>query len=44
MVVLRRTRPDLPRAFRTPLSPVPPAVGIAVYLLYGRRTSLPARR
>lgn len=69
VVVLRRTRPDLPRAFRTPLSPVLPAVsapacvwltlnltvdtwlrfgvwlavGIAVYLLYGRRKSLLAR-
>jgi APA family basic amino acid/polyamine antiporter len=29
VVVLRRTRPDLPRAFRTPLVPLVPAVGVA---------------
>ncbi|MFB6961827.1 amino acid permease [Streptomyces sp. NPDC056309] len=29
VVVMRRTRPDLPRAFRTPLVPVVPAIGIA---------------
>jgi APA family basic amino acid/polyamine antiporter len=65
VLVLRHTRPDLPRAFRTPGSPVVPAlgvlacvwlmlnlpvetwlrflvwmvVGLAIYLLYGRRHS-----
>lgn len=65
IVVLRRTRPDLKRGFRVPLSPVLPilsavlcfwlmlnlttltwvrflvwlALGLVVYLLYGRRTS-----
>jgi APA family basic amino acid/polyamine antiporter len=65
VVVLRRTRPDLPRAFRTPWVPVLPAVsvaaslwlmlnlpaetwvrfavwmavGIVIYVLYGRRHS-----
>ncbi|GAA0495964.1 amino acid permease [Streptomyces olivaceiscleroticus] len=29
VVVMRRTRPDLPRAFRTPLVPLVPAVGVA---------------
>ncbi|WP_052868353.1 amino acid permease [Streptomyces niger] len=29
VVVMRRTRPDLPRAFRTPLVPLLPAVGVA---------------
>ncbi|WP_159672437.1 amino acid permease [Streptomyces mexicanus] len=29
VVVMRRTRPDLPRAFRTPLVPFVPAVGVA---------------
>ncbi|WNF01253.1 amino acid permease [Streptomyces luomodiensis] len=29
VVVMRRTRPDLPRAFRTPLVPLVPAIGIA---------------
>jgi basic amino acid/polyamine antiporter, APA family len=35
VVVLRRTRPDLPRAFRTPLVPIVPilAVLICVYLM-----------
>ena len=28
VIVLRRTRPDLPRPFRTPFSPVVPALGI----------------
>jgi APA family basic amino acid/polyamine antiporter len=28
IIVLRRTRPDLPRPFRTPFSPVVPALGI----------------
>ncbi|MCB5908937.1 amino acid permease [Streptomyces pinistramenti] len=32
VVVLRRTRPDLPRAFRTPLVPLVPAVGVAFSL------------
>ena len=65
IVVLRRTRPDLPRGFRVPWSPVLPiisavlcfwlmlnlttltwvrflvwlAIGIVVYLIYGRRRS-----
>ncbi len=65
IVVLRRTRPDLPRGFRVPFSPVVPilsavlcfwlmlnlttltwvrflvwlAIGVVVYLLYGRRHS-----
>ncbi|WEH19397.1 amino acid permease [Streptomyces sp. VNUA24] len=29
VVVLRRTRPDMPRTFRVPLSPVLPALGLA---------------
>jgi APA family basic amino acid/polyamine antiporter len=29
IVVLRRTRPDLPRSFRTPLVPLVPLIGIA---------------
>ncbi|MER7399243.1 amino acid permease [Streptomyces sp. NPDC000151] len=29
VVVMRRTRPDLPRAFRTPLVPLVPAIGVA---------------
>ncbi|MET9325723.1 amino acid permease [Tsukamurella sp. NPDC003166] len=35
VIVLRRTRPDLPRAFRTPLFPVIPVLGISfcVYLM-----------
>ena len=32
VVVLRRTRPDLPRAFRTPWVPVLPAVSVAASL------------
>ncbi|MGW3494867.1 amino acid permease [Streptomyces sp. NPDC001020] len=32
IVVLRRTRPDLPRSFRTPLVPLVPAVGVAFSL------------
>ena len=65
VIVLRRTRPDLPRAFRVPLMPVLPivsalaclwlmfnltgstwvrflawmALGIVIYLAYGRRRS-----
>ena len=36
IIVLRRTRPDLPRPFRTPWSPVVPALGIVScsYLMY----------
>ncbi|MBZ4019786.1 amino acid permease [Streptomyces purpurogeneiscleroticus] len=29
VVVMRRTRPELPRAFRTPLVPLVPAIGVA---------------
>lgn len=69
VLILRRTRPDLPRAFRTPWVPVVPilgvlscawlminlpletwlrflvwmAVGIGIYLTYGRRHSRLAR-
>jgi APA family basic amino acid/polyamine antiporter len=37
IIVLRRTRPDLPRPFRTPWSPVVPLLGVATcgYLMYG---------
>jgi APA family basic amino acid/polyamine antiporter len=37
VVVLRRTRPDLPRSFRTPLMPVVPLLGLALcaYLVAG---------
>ncbi|GAA4227184.1 amino acid permease [Actinomadura meridiana] len=37
VIVLRRTRPDLPRSFRTPLYPVTPLLGVAfcVYLMVG---------
>jgi APA family basic amino acid/polyamine antiporter len=37
VVVLRRTRPDLPRPFRTPGSPVVPILGVLScgYLMYG---------
>ncbi|MET9295904.1 amino acid permease [Streptomyces sp. NPDC003077] len=37
VMVLRRTRPDLPRRFRVPLFPVSPVLGIGfcVYLIYG---------
>jgi APA family basic amino acid/polyamine antiporter len=37
IVVLRQTRPDLPRPFRTPFSPVVPLLGVATcaYLMYG---------
>ncbi|GAU66937.1 putative amino acid transporter [Streptomyces sp. NBRC 110611] len=37
VLVLRRTRPDLPRRFRVPLFPVTPLLGIAFcgYLIYG---------
>lgn len=37
VVVLRRTRPDLPRPFRTPLTPALPIAGalVCVYLLAG---------
>ena len=35
MVLLRRSRPDLPRSFRTPLVPLVPllAVGVCAYLM-----------
>jgi APA family basic amino acid/polyamine antiporter len=32
VIILRRTRPDLPRAFRTPLVPVLPIVSVAASL------------
>ncbi|GCD42290.1 amino acid permease [Streptomyces paromomycinus] len=37
VMVLRRTRPDLPRRFRVPLFPLSPVLGIAfcAYLIYG---------
>ena len=37
VIVLRRTRPDLPRGFRVPLFPVTPLLGVAlcVYLMAG---------
>ncbi|OKI01232.1 amino acid permease [Streptomyces sp. CB02923] len=37
VMVLRRTRPDLPRRFRVPFFPVSPVLGIAFcgYLIYG---------
>jgi len=37
IIVLRHTRPELPRPFRTPFSPVVPALGIlsCTYLMYG---------
>jgi APA family basic amino acid/polyamine antiporter len=37
ILILRRTRPDLPRPFRTPWSPVVPALGVltCVYLMSG---------
>ncbi|MDH4064518.1 MAG: amino acid permease, partial [Acidobacteriota bacterium] len=37
IVILRRTRPDLPRPFRTPWSPVVPLLGVATcaYLMSG---------
>jgi APA family basic amino acid/polyamine antiporter len=70
VIVLRRTRPDLPRGFRAPLVPLLPiasvgaciwlmvnltvvtwvrfgvwmVIGIAIYLAYGRRNSVLARR
>ncbi len=37
IIVLRRTRPDVPRAFKVPFSPVVPALGVLScgYLMYG---------
>ncbi|MFG2001237.1 amino acid permease [Spirillospora sp. NPDC048911] len=37
VIVLRRTRPDMPRSFRAPLYPVTPLLGVAfcAYLMYG---------
>ncbi len=37
VIVLRRTRPELPRSFRTPFFPVTPLLGVAlcVYLMVG---------
>ncbi|WP_411142824.1 amino acid permease [Streptomyces sp. x-80] len=35
VIVLRRTRPDMPRAFRTPLAPLFPAIGflLCIYMM-----------
>ncbi|MEU5880707.1 amino acid permease [Spirillospora sp. NPDC047279] len=40
VIVLRRSRPDMPRSFRTPLFPITPilGVGFCVYLMYGLDT------
>ncbi|GAA2591281.1 amino acid permease [Actinomadura fulvescens] len=40
VIVLRRTRPEMPRSFRTPLFPVTPLLGVAfcLYLVYGLDT------
>jgi APA family basic amino acid/polyamine antiporter len=40
IIVLRRTQPDLPRPFRTPLVPLVPALGILIcgYMMYGLPT------
>ncbi|MGI5169338.1 amino acid permease [Spirillospora sp. CA-253888] len=40
VIVLRRTKPDLPRSFRTPLYPLTPILGVAfcIYLMYGLDT------
>jgi APA family basic amino acid/polyamine antiporter len=37
IIVLRRTQPDLPRPFRTPLVPLVPVLGILIcgYMMYG---------
>ncbi len=37
VIVLRKTQPDLPRPFRTPLVPLVPLLGIAIcgYMMYG---------
>jgi APA family basic amino acid/polyamine antiporter len=37
IIVLRRTQPDLPRPFRTPMVPLVPLLGIAIcgYMMYG---------
>jgi APA family basic amino acid/polyamine antiporter len=41
VVLLRRTRPDLPRTFRTPLYPLPPVLGVlfCVLLVLGLGTA-----
>nr|WP_323375488.1 amino acid permease [Streptomyces alkaliterrae] len=39
VIVLRRTRPDMPRGFRVPLAPLVPAIGLAMCLWM--MTSLP---
>jgi APA family basic amino acid/polyamine antiporter len=41
VVILRRTRPDLPRTFRTPLYPLTPVLGVlfCVLLMFGLGTS-----
>ena len=40
IIVLRRTQPDLPRPFRTPLVPLVPILGILIcgYMMYGLPT------
>ena len=40
IIVLRRTRPDLPRPFRTPLVPLVPALGVLI--CFGMMAFLPA--
>jgi APA family basic amino acid/polyamine antiporter len=40
IIVLRRTRPDIPRPFRTPLVPVVPILGVLI--CFGMMTFLPA--
>ncbi|MDX6740548.1 amino acid permease [Actinocorallia sp. A-T 12471] len=40
VIVLRRTKPDLPRSFRTPLYPLTPALGVffCIYVMQGLRS------
>lgn len=45
IIILRRTRPELPRPFRTPWSPVVPVLGMLTcgYLMSGLPVETPAR-